>query len=475
MDGIWPLLHPRRWGLRIRSAIIAGVVVAVAVGFAAIALTLVLYRSMISASDDAAAARIQEVSAQLRLDTPDELDAATVSVNPRVTLVQVIDPQGRVVRSSAAGPTEPVTAVRPPEGALVHGARPAPRTDGLRVSAYTTTGVGGRYTVVVATSVENIENTIKTVAVLVALGAPFIVAVAALATYALIGRSLRSVEKIRTRVAAISSSDLAERVPVPTQHDEIAALAETMNAMLSRIESGQHAQRRFVADASHELRSPLSTVTTALEIGRDRPELLDTALVEHTLLPEAARMHHLIDDLLLLARADEHGLPLRIVDVDIDDVVASEVHRKRAEGGATFSCVLEPVQVRGDATQISRVVRNLVDNAARYATTTVRVRVSSDSVTARIEVSDDGPGIPETERDRVFERFFRLQRDRARGSGGSGLGLAIVAEIVTAHHGTVHIDTNPDGGATAIVHLPVRGTTPHSTKKPELPEPGYTD
>ena len=203
MKKTWLRPHPARWGLRVRSAIIAGVVVAVAVGVAATALALVLYRSMISASDDAAAARLHEVAAQLRLDSPADLDAAVLSVDPRVASVQVLDAQGQVARSSPGSPYEPVAALHPPPGTIVRGATPTALTDGLRLSALTTNGVGGQYTVVVAASMENIENTIKLVVVLVTLGAPFIVATAALATYALIGRSLRSVERIRTRVAAI--------------------------------------------------------------------------------------------------------------------------------------------------------------------------------------------------------------------------------------------------------------------------------
>ena len=181
-------------------------------------------------------------------------------------------------------------------------------------------------------------------------------------------------------------------------------------------------------------------------------------------------MHHLIDDLLLLARADENGLPLRITDVDVEDIVAAEVRRKRTEASTEFSCVLEPVQVKGDAIQISRVVRNLADNAARHATGTVHVRVSQDRGIARIEVSDDGPGIPTTDRERVFERFVRLQQDRGRRTGGSGLGLAIVAEIVSAHSGTVRVEDSPDGGASLIVELPVSGPEPPRPDPPRLVE-----
>lgn len=464
----WPRPHPSWWGLRIRSAIIAGVVVAAAVGIAALALTFVLYRSLLSASDAAAAARIHDITGQLQLDAPTELDNTVLTTDSRVTMVQIVDTDGRVVQSSAHAPPEPLTALRPPLGETARGVQGAAPLDGLRVTAVTTTGVGGQYTVLVAASQEDIENTIQLVGVLVALVAPFIVAIAAVASYTLIGRSLQSVEKIRTRVAAISSADLSERVPVPTQRDEIAALAHTMNEMLERIEAGHNAQRQFVGDASHELRSPLAALTAALELGRAQPHMLDGELIEQTLLPETYRMHHLIDDLLLLARADERGLPIRVTDVDLDDVVGSEVHRKRAETDTELSCVLEPVQIRGDANQLSRMVRNLIDNAARHATSIVHIRVAHDDEDAVLEVSDDGPGIPAAERQRVFERFVRLQQDRGRSTGGSGLGLAIVAEIVAAHHGSIHVGTNPDGGAAFIVRLPSRATDVAAPRSPDL-------
>ncbi len=368
--------------------------------------------------------RVHDIAGQLQLDSPTELDSTFLATDPRVTMVQIVDTEGRDVQSSATAPPEPITTMRPALGATVRGVQGAAPLDGLRVTAVTTTGVDGQYTVLVAASQEDIENTIQLVGLLVTLVtlvAPFIVAIAAVASYALIGRSLQSVERIRTRVAAISSADLSERVPVPTQRDEIAALARTMNEMLERIEAGHTAQRQFVGDASHELRSPLAALTAALELGRAQPQLLDGELVEQTLLPETYRMHHLIDDLLLLARADERGLPIQVTDVDLDDVVGKEVNRKRAETETVISCVLQPVQIRGDTNQLCRMVRNLIDNAARHATHVVRIRVFSDDKDAVLDIADDGTGIPASERERVFERFVRLQPDRGRSTGGSGL------------------------------------------------------
>jgi len=230
-----------------------------------------------------------------------------------------------------------------------------------------------------------------------------------------------------------------------------------MNAMLARIEAGHAAQRRFVGDASHELRSPLATVTTALDLAATRPGVLEPAMVRGTLLPEAHRMRSLVEDLLLLARADEKGLPLHISDVDLDDVLDTECRRLRSAGTLRLDCSGHPVRVRGDATQLGRVVRNLADNAARHARTTVSLSATEHDGTAVVVVSDDGLGVPEAERERIFERFVRLDTDRARAAGGSGLGLAIVSEIVAAHGGGVTVHTAPGGGARFVVRLPVAG------------------
>ncbi|MFC9840370.1 ATP-binding protein [Rhodococcus sp. NPDC127530] len=454
--------RPSLWGLPIRSALTAAAVVAVALAFGAVALVYVLHRSLLSELDDAATARAEDITAQLRTDAPADLDSQLVDTDQRIALVQVADSNGQVVRSSDDEPGDAVTDIRPPvDGQPVRGVRTAAPDGGdLRITAQAARGVGGEYTVIVAATEESVEATLATVGGLLALGGPIIVIVAGFMTYGLVSLSLRSVENIRTRVSAISSADLSERVPVPAQRDGIATLARTMNDMLARLEAGHAAQHRFIADASHELRSPLTTVTAALELADARPELLDRDLVRHTLLPEALRMGLLVDDLLLLARADERGLPLRLADVDVDDVMDGEVRRFRAHADISVTAALVPVRIRGDAAQLSRVARNLLDNAIRYAAATVHVDVSRHGDRARIIVTDDGPGIAAGDRERVFERFVRLEHARERARGGSGLGLAIVAEIVAAHGGTAHIVDTEQGGTTVVVTLPVVGPNP---------------
>jgi signal transduction histidine kinase len=324
----------------------------------------------------------------------------------------------------------------------------------MRISGQTIDSPSGRFTILVGAGSEGVEATVKTVAILLAVAAPIVIAVSAAATYLLVGRSMRSVDAIRARVADISTSDLTERVPVPEHRDEISALATTMNEMLERIEAGHSAQRRFVGDASHELRSPLATIISALEVAAAHPELLDQDLASTTLMPEAQRMRDLVEDLLLLARADERGLTLRRDDVDLDDLVAGEAIRLERETQLAVRTDLTPTRLVGDASGLSRVVRNLLENATRHAESRIDAAVRPQSGGALLTIGDDGPGIPAAERVRVFDRFVRLDSDRSRSGGGSGLGLAIVSEIVAAHHGSVTIEDRPGGGTLVVVQLP---------------------
>jgi signal transduction histidine kinase len=233
--------------------------------------------------------------------------------------------------------------------------------------------------------------------------------------------------------------------------------------MLARIEAGHDAQRRFVGDASHELRSPVAAIISALDVAAAHPELLNSDLAATTLRPEAQRMQALVEDLLLLARADEGGPAWRRTDVDLDDVASNELDRLRRVTSVTIDAELVPTRLVGDPVGLSRVVRNVLENAVRHATSRVELRVGCEGPNAVLVVGDDGPGIPEAERARVFDRFVRLDSDRARSGGGTGLGLAIVAEVVAAHGGNVTVGDRPSGGALMTVQLP-REYSPESSR-----------
>ena len=448
-----------RWGVRVRSALAAVLVLTAALALAAAALLWLLQDSLQSAADDAAAARAGQIAAHVGVDPLSEIDPALLATDGRTTVIQVLDGAGRVVVASRDAPAVALVDTRPGPGEVRSSGGVDNTSAGgdYRVTAQGVSGPQGGFTVLVGAGQDQINDTLTTVAALLAAGFPVIALVGAAATYGLVGRSLRSVERMRSQVSSISTQNLSERVAVPIARDEISRLALTMNAMLARIEAGHAAQRRFVGDASHELRSPLATVTTALDLAATRPGVLEPAMVRGTLLPEAHRMRSLVEDLLLLARADEQGLPLHISDVDLDDVLDTECARLHAAGTARVMCTTDPVRVRGDASQLARVVRNLADNAARHARSTVSLSATVQEGTAVLVVDDDGPGVPEAERERIFERFVRLDTDRARAAGGSGLGLAIVTEIVAAHSGSVTVEPAPGGGARFLVRLPVAG------------------
>jgi len=450
-------LNPMRASVRTRSALAAAVVMTLSLAIAGGVLLLVLYRSLESTAQGAAAARAEQISAQLRTDTPREVDPSLLVTDSQIGAVQIVDDTGTVLAASNGAPTSPLVTTSLSNGQ----ARTLGRVEGpgrsfdYWVSARATAVPGGSVTILVGADREPVESVVTKVAALLAVGSPVIIALVVVGTYRLVGAALGPVEAIRSRVASISSTDLAQRVPIPATQDEIAHLALTMNAMLARLERGRAAQHRLVSDASHELRSPLATITAALEMASGRPELMDNDLVDESLLPEARRMQQLIEDLLLLARSDEDAMELRRDDVDVDDLLLAEASRLRALGSVHTVTHIEACRTVGDRGALARVVRNLVDNAVRHAASAVTMDCRPVAGNAVITIADDGPGISVQDRARIFERFVRLDPTRTRSSGGSGLGLSIVEQIVRSHDGTVAVSDAAHGGAVFTLTLPL--------------------
>ncbi len=354
-------------GISARSAAISAVVVLVALTFAGAAFDLTLYRSSLAGIDDATAGRVRAIVDALQLASPDNLDSALLTTNQHVVAIQLIAPDGNVVKRAGSAPATPLIPISEFDFNLRRGMPDdAVPNDDMRVSGQKVNAASGEYTVLVGGGSEAVESTARIVALLVAGVAPVIVGVAATATYRLVRRSLQSVDAIRSRVAEISTSDLAERVPVSTRRDEISALAVTMNEMLARLEAGHRAQQQFLSDASHELRSPLATIISGLEVAEAHPELLDAELAVDTLLPEAQRMRVLIEDLLLLARADEQSLAVRKEEVPLDELTEVEAARVRRDG-CTIHTAISAARLIGDRAAVAQVIRNLVDNAVRHA------------------------------------------------------------------------------------------------------------
>jgi signal transduction histidine kinase len=230
-----------------------------------------------------------------------------------------------------------------------------------------------------------------------------------------------------------------------------------MNAMLDRLEEASARQQRFVADASHELRSPVAAIRTELEVALRTATPQEWPAVAERLLGEEARLEAVITDLLLVAHLDEGAPAPDPVPVDLADEAREEA-RRRAPDRAEVTIEVEapePAVVMGSRVQLRRALANLLDNAGRHARTTVRVTVHSRGGRVRVLVDDDGPGIPEADRERIFERFVRLDDHRARaGTGGSGLGLSLVRRIAAHHGGTARAETAPLGGARLVLDLP---------------------
>lgn len=425
------------------------------------ALLFLLFSSLEQSARATAHSRATQLVDELQAEGPVELDKSSLATDSQVGVVQVVDQAGNLVAQSAGGPARPVSDRRLPPGATESlGRIPLSPQDDFWVTAAGAMTPSGPVTVFVGADREPVEKVVTTVAVLIAIGGPVVIALVGFGTHRLVGAALQPVEQIRSRVASMTGGKLVERVPVPSADDEIARLAVTMNDMLDRLDASQDAQRRFVSDASHELRSPLASITAALDLAHRRPDLLDQSLVDESLLPEALRMHSLVEDLLLLARADEHTGRHVEVDVDVDDIVLAEAERVRSLTQLKVLADVKPVRASGDPNALSRLVRNLVDNAIRHAHKDIRLECAVRDNRARIVVADDGPGIPEADRDRIFDRFVRLDTPRDRMSGGAGLGLSIVAQIVDAHGGSVSIDDSASGGARFVVELPLAADEP---------------
>ncbi|MBO9521147.1 MAG: HAMP domain-containing protein [Nocardioidaceae bacterium] len=425
--------------LRTRITLVASLLSAVVLAAGSVLLVVRLDHSLTTSSDRASLARLAEMAAQVRdgslcADLPDAGDG----------LVQVVGDDGSVLAASPNLRGQPAIATFTAEGSPVLRQLRAPddqETEEYRVWARHVTGPGGSGTVYVGDSTESVREATAGLRHLLYVAVPGGLAVTALATWLLVGRALRPVERIRADVAAISSTDLGRRVPEPPSRDEVGRLARTMNAMLARLEEARAREHEFVADASHELLSPLAATRAMLESGDDPSPA--------ALLAENAGMERIVRQLLFLAR-DQAGTRPVLTGVDLDDLVLEEAARLRAITPVVVDTSgVSAGPVHGDREELRHLVRNLLENAARHATGTVTVGVALRDETVRLDVLDDGPGVEPGLREQVFERFTRGEHRR---DGGAGLGLAIVRTVAERLGGEVEL---LDGsGAHFQVRLP---------------------
>jgi signal transduction histidine kinase len=450
--GSWSRLRAHAGTVRVRTTAGAVVVVGVALLIAAIAMVLLLRRSLTANVSTAAKARADAVADLLEEGS----SGRSVRVGDREDeFVQVLDSQGEVVKSSpnVEGRAALLRLAPGDTGRLER--VPDVEDDQFLVVATSAAPPDGPVTVMVGLTMESVTETSQVVVNLLATGFPLLLAVVAVTSWRVVGRALAPVDAIRTEVDAISTAELHRRVPDPPGRDEIARLATTMNEMLARLEEGHDRQRRFVSDASHELRSPVATIRQHAEVAIAHPHESSVEELAEIVLEEDVRLQRLVEDLLLLTRMDEGTAHLRRAPVDLDDILLEEAQRLRSTTGLRIRTGgVSAGRVSGDSGQLEKLVRNVTENAARHARSTVELSLTEADGEVLLRVDDDGQGIPPPERERVFERFVRLDEARARDSGGSGLGLAIVAGIAKAHGGAAGLENHRGQGATFWLEIP---------------------
>jgi signal transduction histidine kinase len=366
---------------------------------------------------------------------------------------QVLDPHGRVVTATpeiAGGPR--VATFEPAGGAIRAKATlcpPAGLKGCMTVVAFKMIKQDGAWTIYTAIPVVP-WYTNATLAIFLAVVSLLIIAMTALVAYRAVGRTLAPVDAIRVEMDEIRAANLHRRVPVPENQDEIKALAESVNTTLGRLEAAYEQLRRFTADASHEVRSPLTAIRAQVEEGLMYPNDTDWLQIGQAVLGGVERLQALVADLLLLARLDA-GAPLTCDPIDLAQVVEAELNRRTSKV-KVVSVLRESVYARCDRAGITRLLANLMDNAERHCASQVTVIVRSDGSSAVLEVSDDGAGIPVAEREAVFGRFTRRDTARDRDTGGSGLGLAIARQIAAVHGGALTIEDS-ERGARFVLRL----------------------
>lgn len=445
--------------VRARITLIATAVVALAVGLGGVAFVLILSSTLRDSAESAANSEMSRFEAVVeQAGSTDRASRALADLDGYAQLIS----SGRVV-----GATDDLDDAQP----LATDERDDPGS----VTVRETDGDDGDSLVIVTKELDDglllvagvdddaRSEAISTTTTLLLIAVPVVVVLVGLTCWIVVGRALRPVEELRREAEQVSAADLSRRVDAPGSGDEIDLLATTLNSMLARLEAAQLRQRRFVSDASHELRSPVSSLRQNAEVALSYPGQVSPAEFAETVAAESERMAGLIDGLLLLARADEATLQLREQETDLDDVALREVSRIRttAAGLTVDGSGITAARVNGDEGMLTRALRNLVDNAVRHAADRVAVSTQvmgegTNAPVAILAVDDDGAGVPEAERSRVFERFVRLDESRARDSGGSGLGLAIVAEVAAAHGGSAEVRTSTLGGARFEIRLPAQ-------------------
>jgi signal transduction histidine kinase len=434
--------------VRVRVTLLATVLVAVVLTVGALLLTRAVEGRLVNDRERAAAAAVGA--------TVDQVEAGV----PLGSISQGPFDQGAgvgIFNSTTGDPvgtfTLPVKTIRvlPGDGTATGDVVfiSGPPSQDITYDAAPVAVAGGQFYVVGMASLAEVRRSVHTLWSGLRLGIPLVVLAVAIVAWFLAGRALRPVEAMRQEVENISATTLQRRVREPRSHDEVARLARTMNSMLTRLQASRDHERQFLSDASHELRSPLASMRAQLETGT-WPDHADGVKAE------ATRLTHVVDDLMDLAKADEAAPPTS--ETDLDEVVLEEVSAIAPTMPVSIDTTnVGAARLIGDRQALARLVRNLVDNAGRHASSRVVISLSQTDGTTTLTLDDDGEGVAEADRQRIFERFTRTDSSRSRDTGGVGLGLAVVRATARRHGGDVSCETSPLGGARFTVWLGTAG------------------
>jgi heavy metal sensor kinase len=407
-------------------------------------------------------ARAADISALVKQAHPG-LGDSQLGAGNATGFAQVLDAHGRIFdQTPALGRRPLLTAAqlaRARHATLtLGGSARASSSERVRLLATPVIAQGQRLVVVVGVPLGTRDHALAALRTELLVGGPTALLLASLIGYLIAAAALRPVERMRTRATAISANRLSERLPVARSQDEVARLGETLNEMLSRLETAVERERTFVADASHELRTPLAHLRAEVELALEGPrgrDELEAAL--RSVGNESDRLSQLAEDLLLLARVDRGRLPIRQDELELDELlggVALRFERRARDAGRTIESDGGGGRGRVDRLRIEQALGNLIDNALRHGAGVIRVSASQNADSLDLRVGDQGPGFPSDFEEHAFERFSRA--NQSRNGGGAGLGLAIVAAVAQAHGGTATAANGPGGGAQISIRIPKR-------------------
>ena len=440
--------------LRTRATALATLLCAVVLIGGSLTLVRTLEAQLTSSRDDLSRSRVTDL---LDLAATGSLPDLLRNVDDE-SVAQVFTQDGRVLSAS------PNIRGRPPIVPNATGTEGEARTirapDDAELETYRVwvqggAGPDGELTVVEGTSLESVQEATATLRRTLVVGTPLALVALCLVMWLVLGRALARLDRIRAEVDAIGHDQLDRRLPDDGRPDEVGRLAATMNRMLGRVDLSAQRQRRFVADASHDLQGPLAAQRLSLELALASPDIVDKAQLRDDVLGATAQMERLVGDLLVLASADER-VEARVVPVDVDEIVVEEAIRSASAADVVIDTSrVSAGPVRADPGELRRIVRNLLDNAVRHAGSRVEIGVYVSQGQVHVEVADDGPGVPETERELIFERFHRGDPARTRGTAGTGLGLAIARSLTQRAGGTLELVDDGRPGALFRVSLPV--------------------